>query len=246
MKTYITIITLSFIVCYLEITNIHIEAIVQKNIILQQETISKKISQKELNHNTQKKTIQSHDTRQKIIQKQKKIDSTPSNSQEKVSDQPQKNKDSDNTQQTLKKTHSINETLIRSQFLQLINTTRVTPVSLYKPLLKSTTLRAQEASIQWSHTRPNGTKWNTTLKNIINIQSTPHGENLAQTQVNYKSDYTDNEIIQIVNNLHQGLLKSPTHYAVMTNKNYKKVNIGIYIEKKDNYLFITIAQHYIS
>lgn len=55
MKTYITIITLSFIVCYLEITNIHIEAIVQKNIILQQETISKKISQKELNHNTQKK-----------------------------------------------------------------------------------------------------------------------------------------------------------------------------------------------
>ena len=51
MKTYITIITLSFIVCYLEITNIHIEAIVQKNIILQQETISKKISQKELNHN---------------------------------------------------------------------------------------------------------------------------------------------------------------------------------------------------
>ena len=32
----------------------------------------------------------------------------------------------------------------------------------------------------------------------------------------------------------------------MTNKNYKKVNIGIYIEKKDNYLFITIAQHYIS
>ena len=188
MKTYITIITLSFIVCYLEITNIHIEAIVQKNIILQQETISKKISQKELNHNTQKKTIQSHDTRQKIIQKQKKIDSTPSNSQEKVSDQPQKNKESDNKQQTLKKTHSINETLIRSQFLQLINTTRVTPVSLYKPLLKSTTLRAQEASIQWSHTRPNGTKWNTTLKNIINIQSTPHGENLAQTQVNYKSD----------------------------------------------------------
>ena len=71
MKTYITIITLSFIVCYLEITNIHIEAIVQKNIILQQETISKKISQKELNRNTQKKTIQSHDTRQKIIQKQK-------------------------------------------------------------------------------------------------------------------------------------------------------------------------------
>ena len=48
MKTYITIITLSFIVCYLEITNIHIEAIVQKNIILQQETISKKYLKKNL------------------------------------------------------------------------------------------------------------------------------------------------------------------------------------------------------
>lgn len=130
--------------------------------------------------------------------------------------------------------------------IEMINQERQSPVYQDATLLQSSHIRANEAYTKWSHTRPNGTHWDTTLSSLINIQTVPHGENLAQIQVDYQDYYTDEELKNIASLLHIGLVNSPTHYAVMTNENYKKVNVGIYTYQKDTTLMITIAQHYIN
>lgn len=145
---------------------------------------------------------------------------------------------------TIFTSHQLN--LIKTTFIQLINQTRETPVVLSTSLSNSTSLRAQEAIIKWSHTRPNGSHWDTTLSSLISIKKVAHGENLAQATIKYKTNYTDNELIEMVHSLHQGLINSPTHYHVMTNVKYKKVNIGICTQLKDEQLLICIAQHFIA
>ncbi|MEG0451852.1 MAG: CAP domain-containing protein [Coprobacillus sp.] len=130
---------------------------------------------------------------------------------------------------------------IKTDLLILINKKRSLPVSMYTPLQNSANLRAREAYQKWSHTRPNGSRWNTTITHIVNINKVPHGENLAQTKINSNNI----SISQVVNSLHQGLINSSTHYKVMTNETYKKVNIGVYSKLNNNILTIVIAQHFI-
>ena len=259
MKTYITIILLSFITLYSHFSCIDIASPMQGLITPHQSFIIKE-KREALQHQEepQNKSVDYSQQKTTTLQNSQKFNkkSKPESTSQKNNQQNSTKKDAQEASIDIKNNDdykleipetklSINESLMRSEFLHLINTTRAEPVVLYNPLLKTSDLRAQEASIKWSHIRPNGSRWNTILKDIINIDSVPHGENLAQTQIVYKENYDDNEIIQIVKTLHQGLVNSPTHYAVMTNKNYKKVNIGIYIEKKDSWLTITIAQHYI-
>lgn len=134
--------------------------------------------------------------------------------------------------------------LLRNHLVALINKERKNAVSLYKPLLTSASLRAKEAHQLWSHTRPNGKHWNTTLNAIIDINYTYHGENLAQVTLPVQS-FNEDSIYQITLLLHQGLVNSPTHYQVMTNQTYKKVNIGIYVTKQEEIYQIVIAEHFI-
>lgn len=134
--------------------------------------------------------------------------------------------------------------LLRNHLVALINKERKNAVSLYKPLLTSASLRAKEAHQLWSHTRPNGKHWNTTLNAIIDINYTYHGENLAQVTLPVQS-FNEDSIHQIALLLHQGLVNSPTHYQVMTNQTYKKVNIGIYVTKQEEIYQIVIAEHFI-
>ena len=134
--------------------------------------------------------------------------------------------------------------LLRNHLVALINKERKNAVSLYKPLLTSASLRAKEAHQLWSHTRPNGKHWNTTLTAIIDINYTYHGENLAQVTLPVQS-FNEDSIHQIALLLHQGLVNSPTHYQVMTNQTYKKVNIGIYVTKQEEIYQIVIAEHFI-
>lgn len=135
---------------------------------------------------------------------------------------------------------------IKNELYRSINKERKKPVRLYSPLKKTTQLRAKEAYIKWSHTRPNNQRWNTTLKSIkVNIKRTPHGENLAKLVVPYQNIYSQEDIKTITNKLHQALVSSPSHYKVMTNPQYHKVNIGLYSQKVNNTLVITIAQHYL-
>lgn len=129
--------------------------------------------------------------------------------------------------------------------VEYINQERYTAVHIDSRLAYSTQMRAEEAYQKWSHTRPNGSHWDTTLANIIDIQTVLHGENLAQIEVPYQASYSEDELKNIAYLLHTGLKNSPTHYAVMTNENYKKVNVGIYTQHNHQTLIITIAQHYI-
>lgn len=264
MKTYITILTLSIIIFYVHFSDFEEVRPGNEPNLPQQEVIKeektemnepKKESHDEVVNHSQQKPTPQQDSQSKVSQKINQKNSSQTsveqeqNQKEVIYEEIQRELEDNDHNPDLKVTEEpifINEALIRSEFIQLINTTRATPVTVYNPLLESSNLRAQEASIKWSHTRPNGSRWDTVLKNIIDISTIPHGENLAQTQITYKENYNDSEIIQMVNTLHQGLVHSPTHYAVMTNENYKKVNIGIHIEKKDSCLFITIAQHYIN
>jgi len=134
---------------------------------------------------------------------------------------------------------------MRNQMFKMINNERRKDVRLYSPLLKSANLRAKEASLKWSHTRPNQTRWNTTIKKIINIKRIPHGENLAKVTIKYKNKYSKNELNTITKQLHQSLKKSRSHYNLMINSKYKKVNIGFYSQIKNGKLTIVVAQHYI-
>lgn len=202
--------------------------IVQSTSILQQLTAQKK-TQKEVSQRQIDTSSKNVSTKKEVINKT-------------ISNKSQQSKTTSISQSVLSPSQ---QTVMRSTFLQLINQERNVPVTLSNKLLSSSQLRATEASRKWSHTRPNGTRWNTTLKNIINIKTIPHGENLAQTVIPQQK-FTDEQLIQTTRQLHQALVNSPTHYHVMTNKIYTKVNIGIYIIAKEQSYIITIAQHYLA
>lgn len=199
-------------------THIEPEKKIETNKI-KKETITKEVPQESKNNNPQP-------NKQTQVKKDEPISSPPVEKEVKTYSQ-------------YLSSQQINQ--IKSELLILINKERSTSVSLFYPLETSSSQRAFEAHQRWSHTRPNGTKWNTTLSSIININNIPHGENLGQIRVN--PSHID--ISYIVSSLHKGLINSPTHYKVMTNENYKKVNIGVYSILKNNMLTITIAQHYI-
>ena len=105
---------------------------------------------------------------------------------------------------------------IQEQILNLINQERkkngVEILSFRPDILKASNLRAQQASILWSHTRPDGTQYFTTNDAI-------YGENLSR---GYK---TAKEIVR-------AWMNSDTHRAVMLDPKYKGANIGTYNNKK--------------
>jgi len=78
-------------------------------------------------------------------------------------------------------------------------------------LTPASNLRAQEASVLWSHTRPNGTQYFTANDAI-------YGENLSK---GYK---TAGEIVR-------AWMNSDTHKAVMLDPRYKGASVGVYNNK---------------
>lgn len=81
-----------------------------------------------------------------------------------------------------------------------------------EPLLEDARTRAVEASVLWSHTRPNGTQWWT-----VDI-SHMYGECL------YNGKY-GNAPAEIV----KAWMDSPTHKAILINSLYKTGSIGAYV-----------------
>ena len=63
--------------------------------------------------------------------------------------------------------------------------------------------------------------------------------------IKYKNKYSKNELNTITKQLHQSLKSSRSHYNLMINSKYKKVNIGFYSQIKNGKLTIVVAQHYI-
>ena len=92
------------------------------------------------------------------------------------------------------------------------------PLTLNAAAHAAAEVRAEEASRNWSHTRPNGTLWHTILAEF-GISYRTAGENLAM-------GYTTGAA------LHNGWKNSPGHYANMINENVTSVAIAVFYNEK--------------
>lgn len=101
---------------------------------------------------------------------------------------------------------------IQAQILSLINAERqkvgACALSARDDIAQASELRAREASVFWSHTRPNGEQYFTVHNSI-------YGENISR---GYR---TASEIVR-------AWMRSDTHRAVMLDKRYKGASVGVY------------------
>lgn len=126
-----------------------------------------------------------------------------------------------------------------SQFLSDINQLRASQglpaLSIDAELTKIAAIRAQEASVVWSHTRPNGTQG-------IGLISPKkwRGENLAYVQSN---DFNLSNESQLAAErlMYANLKASPTHYANMVFGNFTKIGIYTYVLPVDGGTKVTTA-----
>ena len=110
---------------------------------------------------------------------------------------------------------------LQAQILSLINMERqkvgACALSARDDIAPASALRAKEASVLWSHTRPNGTQYFTANDSI-------YGENLSR---GYK---TASEIVR-------AWMRSDTHREVMLDSRYKGASIGAF---SDGCLFVSL------
>lgn len=92
-------------------------------------------------------------------------------------------------------------------------------------LYKCAKVRAKEAAVKWSHTRPDGTKWYTVNENIM------HGENLA---FGYR---TADEVVS-------AWMDSPTHKENILWGKFKSIAISVY-ERNGQYYIAQEFSYYV-
>ena len=86
------------------------------------------------------------------------------------------------------------------------------PLTWNAGLASAASVRAKEASIHWSHTRPDGRDWYTVNDKIM------YGENLAKNYI------TANGVVN-------GWLNSPTHAEVLYYPDFKSIGIAVYVDE---------------
>lgn len=100
--------------------------------------------------------------------------------------------------------------------LNFVNTERqannLEPLTLSDNLINAAKIRAEEASINWSHTRPDGTQYYTVNEDII------YGENLA---FNFEKP----------EDVYKAWMDSPTHKENILYPSYKTIGIAKYKTK---------------
>lgn len=103
------------------------------------------------------------------------------------------------------------------QVLDLVNIERakvgVAPLRLSAELQKGAAIRARELTQLFSHTRPNGKKCQTVIRNGWNI-----GENIAA------GNSTPEEVVE-------GWMNSPGHRANILDKRYGELGVGYYYDE---------------
>lgn len=136
--------------------------------------------------------------------------------------------------QTVQETQQqeINLSELNQLILQEINTLRNTKIKMDTTLGSYASVRSQEISTLWSHTRPNGTR------GVEMIDSTKYrGENLAKTSIASQLD-TSTLAKRIVTNWKN----SQSHYEIMKSDVYTNAGISTYTEKNgDIVTYYTVA-----
>ena len=111
----------------------------------------------------------------------------------------------------------------RAQIVNLINAERIKAgvgnLIIRQDILDASNTRAKESADLWSHTRPDGSPYYTANNEI-------YGENLSK---NWRSP---KEIVD-------AWMRSDTHRAVMLDKRYKGVNVGVY-NKNEKETFVSL------
>lgn len=99
------------------------------------------------------------------------------------------------------------------KILQLVNEARtengLPELTWSKDLAMAASIRAEESSELWSHTRPDGSDWWTVNSEIM------YGENLAKGYILAEMAFI-------------GWMNSPTHKANILDKNFKTLGVYIY------------------
>lgn len=126
--------------------------------------------------------------------------------------------------------------IINSQAIALVNSIRSSSLASNGTLNSYANTRAYEASVKWSHTRPNGTRG----VNMIDA-SKYRGENLAKTVV-YNYGGTNDESYAIATRLFNNWKKSSSHYANMVDNDFTQIGLKTYVVVEGNkYIFYTAA-----
>lgn len=124
--------------------------------------------------------------------------------------------------------------------LKKINDLRATvgagKLSIDPTLSKYAAVRAQEASVNWSHTRPNGTQGCDMISS-----SKYRAENLSsRSYSSYENSKKEQE--NAADAMFDNLKSSSSHYENMTFKNFTKIGISTYVTKtKDGKTRLTTA-----
>ena len=161
-----------------------------------------------------------------------------SNDSDKKSDK--SNKDADKSEENKKdssdqdkkdssKSDSSSVAAIDNMMLKKINELRASTgagkLTIDPQLCEYATIRAQEASVNWSHTRPNGSQGCDMISS-----SKYRAENLScRTYSSF--GYTQNEQEKAAAAMFDNLKASSMHYENMTFKNFTKVGIKTYVSK---------------
>lgn len=143
------------------------------------------------------------------------------------------NQNSQPIQETKKQdVQTVNLSELNQLILQEMNMLRNTKLKMNTALSSSATIRSQEISILWSHTRPNGTR------GVEMLDSTKYrGENLAKTSLASQLDTTT-----LAKRIVTNWKNSKSHYEIMMSDVYTNAGISTYTEKNgDIVTYYTVA-----
>lgn len=120
--------------------------------------------------------------------------------------------------------------IIERELLRLINEEResvgVEPLGVEENMLFAARIRAGETISSFSHTRPNGTPYNTSFDEAgFSYAGKWHGENLAS--LSFTSGTFDEKSAAL--EMFNGLKSSPGHYRNMVSENFLQAGIGVAI-----------------
>lgn len=137
--------------------------------------------------------------------------------------------------------------IIERELLRLINNERegagLESLGFEEHMLFAARIRAEEALSSFSHTRPDGTPYNTAFDEAgFSYAGKWHGENLASLHV--AAGIFDEKNIAV--ELFDGLMSSPGHRGNMLNENFLQAGIGVVVRQADGSIDIASSQLFAS
>lgn len=132
---------------------------------------------------------------------------------------------------------------IEKELLRLINNLRaetgVESLGVQEDILFAARIRSSEALVSFSHTRPDGSPYNTAFDEAgFTYAGKWHGENLSS--LHFTAGMFDEKAVAL--EMFNGLKDSPGHYQNMIGSNFVQAGVGISLSYADGIVNIASAQ----